>query len=83
MIKSRYDPVSDPYCYENTHVLRNKANILDQDELDLFEAEMIALRATQDLPAGDFGVEHYCAIHAHYFQDVYDCAGLFRESSHF
>lgn len=30
------------------------------------------------MPAGDFDLEHLCAIHRHLFQDIYDWAGELR-----
>ena len=35
-------------------------------------------RADEEAPAGDFGFEHFKAIHHHLFQDVYDWAGQIR-----
>jgi cell filamentation protein len=35
-----YDPIDDPYTYENSTVLVNKLNLRDQGELDDFEAEI-------------------------------------------
>lgn len=72
---SRYNPVKDPLCYPGTQVLRNKADIRDQDKLDQFEQLMFESRAMERLPEGALDFAHYLALHRHYFQDVYDWAG--------
>ena len=67
------------YCYPPDYtVLRNKHNLTDAAELDYFEREFVTFRATQDLPSGNFDLNHLCAIHRHLFQDVYDWAGEIR-----
>jgi cell filamentation protein, protein adenylyltransferase len=71
-----YDAADDPYTYENSTVLINKLHLRDQRELDDFEAEITSARASEPLPEGDLDFAHYCAIHHHLFQDVFDWAGL-------
>lgn len=66
----------DPYCFDGTSVLRNKLDIKDSETLEAFELEMSTLRASEPLPDGGFDPAHYCAIHHHLFQDVYDWAGI-------
>nr|WP_258571222.1 Fic family protein [Flavimaribacter sediminis] len=39
---------------------------------------MFGSRAEEELPSGKLDFEHYCAIHHHFFQDVYDWAGEIR-----
>ena len=78
---SRYDG-SDHYVYPETGTLINKAGILDQDELDKFEADATAVRMLEliDKPIqGYFDLAHLQAIHRHLFQDVYDWAGELRK----
>ena len=75
---SRYNSVEDPLCYPGTQVLRNKAGIQDQDDLDQFEQLMFESRAQERLPDGSLDFAHYQALHHHYFQDVYDWAGEVR-----
>ncbi|QQM32369.1 Fic family protein [Martelella lutilitoris] len=75
---SRYDAIEDPLCFPGTQVLRNKADLRDQDELDEFEQLMFHSRAEEDLPDGDLNFSHYCAVHRHFFQDVYSWAGQVR-----
>ena len=70
-----YDAVEDPYTYENSTVLKNKLDLRSQGELDAFEAEISSARAEEPLPDGTLDFEHYCAIHHHLFQDVYEWAG--------
>ena len=71
----RYDAGDDPLCYPGTTVLRNKANLTDQDELDQFEQLMFLTRSEEPLPEGALDYAHYRAIHHHFFQDVYVWAG--------
>ena len=70
-----YDAVDDPYTYENSTVLINKLDLRDQVELDDFEAEISSARANEPLPGGNLDFAHYCAVHRHLFQDVYEWAG--------
>ncbi|HEV7881274.1 Fic/DOC family protein [Bradyrhizobium sp.] len=70
-----YDAVDDPYTYENSTVLINKLDLRDQAELDDFEAEISSARANDPLPEGNLDFAHYCAVHRHLFQDVYEWAG--------
>ena len=69
---SRYDATDDPLCYPGTAVLKNLADLLDQDDLDQFEQLMFLTRSEEPLPDGDLDYEHYKAIHHHFFQDVSD-----------
>lgn len=75
---SRYDAADDPLCYPGTQVLRNKAGLTDQDDLDQFEQLMFLTRAEETQPDGALDYAHYKAIHHHFFQDVYDWAGTAR-----
>jgi cell filamentation protein len=70
-----YDAVEDPYTYKNSTVLKNKLDLRTQAGLDAFEAEISSARAEEPLPEGMLDFEHYCAIHHHLFQDVYEWAG--------
>jgi len=74
-----YDAVEDPYCYPGTTVLKNKLGLEAQQDLDAFEAEIVAQRAEEALPIGKLTYAHYRAIHRHLFQDVYDWAGKIRK----
>jgi cell filamentation protein len=70
-----YDAAIDPYTYENSTVLVDKLDLHDQGELDDFEAEITHARAHEPLPQGKLDFAHFCAIHHHLFQDVFDWAG--------
>lgn len=78
MTAGGYDAFADPYCYEGTFVLKNRAGRRTEAELEAFELEMYDERAGEPLPGGDFSPAHYCAVHHHLFQDVYDWAGQYR-----
>ncbi|MGB6534471.1 MAG: Fic family protein [Xanthobacteraceae bacterium] len=67
------------YCYPGTDVLRNKLDIKDAAKLANFEAEISNQRAQEPIPEGDLDYAHYCALHKHLFQDVYDWAGELRK----
>jgi cell filamentation protein len=75
---SPYDSFDDPYCYPGTSVLRNKLDLQDYEALEAFEHEAVSARGEESLPAGAFVPAHYCAIHHHLFQDVYEWAGQYR-----
>jgi cell filamentation protein len=70
-----YDAIDDPYTYENSTVLINKLDLRNQSELDDFEAEISSARANEPLPEGYLDFVHYCTVHKHLFQDVYEWAG--------
>lgn len=76
---TRYDEGEDSLCYPGTTVLRNRAELTDQDELDQFEQLMFLTRSEEPLPDGDLDYAHYRAIHRHFFQDVYVWAGEARQ----
>ena len=64
------------YCYPPDYqILRNKLNLHSASELDFFEREFVTFRAMQDLPRGDFDLDHLRALHFHLFQDIYEWAG--------
>jgi cell filamentation protein len=73
-----YEAFDDPYAYPGTSVLRNRLDIRDGAVLEAFEVEISTLRAEESLPQGAFDPTHYCAIHHHLFQDVYEWAGQYR-----
>ena len=73
-----YDAQHDPLCYPGTIVLKNKAGLRDQAELDKFELPMSLIRAKEMWPPGKLDYPHYRALHRHLFQDVYEWAGEVR-----
>ena len=71
-----YDATDDPYTYKDSTVLVDKLDLRDQAELDDFEAEITNARAGEPLPEGNLDFAHFCAVHHHLFQDVFDWAGI-------
>jgi cell filamentation protein len=69
------------YCYPDTDILKNKANIMEAKALAEFEADLTAIRQymLEDKPIkGKFGITHFKNIHKFIFQDVYFFAGKLR-----
>lgn len=75
---SPYERYDDPYCYPNSRVLKNCADVRSSETLETFEVRATTLRSSETLPNGKFDPAHYRAIHHHIFQDVYDWAGQYR-----
>jgi cell filamentation protein len=77
------DPISAD-CYEGTTCLINKFGIKDEKKLSQMET-LITTAKCKELEVnpidGDFGFEHYKAIHKYIFEDLYDWAGLVRTAS--
>jgi cell filamentation protein len=80
-ILSREPDPERPYLYRGTNVRINKFGILNPYALDLVVRATSGLRAeilrTKPV-AGNFDLEHLCAIHRFLFQDVYPWAGDLR-----
>lgn len=72
-----YTAENDPLCYPGTTVLVNLLDITDPQLLEETELAFFLVRA-EELPVGDFGLDHYLALHRHLFQDVYSWAGEIR-----
>jgi cell filamentation protein len=70
-----YEVEDTKYCYPNTSVLKNKANLKTQEELTKFETLSVTQRGDEPLPKGRLSVRYYRALHKHLFQDVYSWAG--------
>ena len=73
----------DPYVDPDSGTLRNLPGFDDAEELTLFEAHAVALRAQQlhvnpALIESTWGARQWMGVHRHLFQDVYDWAGEFR-----
>jgi cell filamentation protein len=69
------------YCYPFSHVLKNKLAIEDAENLSIAEREITSLRianAKINIVAGEFDLEHLCAIHRYIFADIYEWAGELR-----
>ncbi|EJW13887.1 Fic family protein [Paenibacillus alvei] len=72
------------YVYPGTDILRNKADIRDQEMLQIFERNNTMVRAIQlreNTIKGNFDLDHLKAIHKHLFQDVYPWAGELRATN--
>lgn len=69
------------YCYPDTNVLINLADINDPGKLETYEAAYTLLRLTELYKSpitGSFDTKHLMDIHRYIFQDVYPFAGEFR-----
>ena len=69
------------YCYPKSHVLKNKLNITNQDELEAAERAITAVKTSQASVKhikGNFDFEHLKRIHKFLFEDIYDWAGCIR-----
>jgi len=78
-----YKYVDPDYTYTDpkTGILRNLADIIDQDVLLFFESGAVAKRIQElyEDPIKIKGVESLLTIHKHLFQDVYSWAGKKRK----
>ena len=78
-----YKYVDPDYIYTDpkTGILRNLADIIDQDVLLFFESGAVAKRIQElyENPIKIKGVESLLTIHKHLFQDVYSWAGKKRK----
>ena len=73
--------MQDPYCYSDTHILKNKLGITNRDELSVAERKIAYTRARELMISpikGKFDFKHLRAIHKYLFQDLYDWAGEVR-----
>ncbi len=73
----------DPYCYPGSKVLRNYADIQDQETLDQFEADQVSLnfRAIRERPiTGPFDLKRFQETHHRIFEGIYPFAGELRRT---
>src|ERR1700722_13498620 len=73
----------DPYCYPGTNVLRNKLNIVNEEDIKATEARVaaVALFALEDEPLhGSIDETRLKATHRAIFGELYDWAGYYREN---
>ncbi len=71
----------DPYVWPDSGVLANRLGLRTQGELVEAEYALTLQRRLelQDNPViGQFDLDHFCAIHRHLFQDLFDWAGHVR-----
>lgn len=54
-----YEAARDPYCYDGTDVLKNKADLTSPQDLQEFETAMTFARSEEPLPAGRLSVSHF------------------------
>ncbi len=67
------------YCYPPDYtVLKNKLGIHNADELNEIERQLVLIRLEENIPEGNFDLDHLKAIHRHLFQDIYEWAGKIR-----
>lgn len=68
----------DPYVHPDSKVLRNKLGIMDEKAMERAERALVTQRSREEVPRGNFDLDHLKAIHRHLFQDVYEWAGQVR-----
>lgn len=72
----------DPYVYEGTHVLINKFDLTDYNELSHVERMITGatVASLEDKPIqGKFDLAHLQAIHKALFEEIYNWAGQIRK----
>ena len=79
MAVDKYGTGQDSYCYDGSTVLRNKLNIIDEDELQKAEQVLTELSALDiELKPPLYDLSYLCGIHQQLFEDVYEWAGQIR-----
>lgn len=77
-----YDYETDSsYCYPGTYILKNKLNIIDENELKDAERSITSLRTAQLIQNpldGDLDFNYLKNIHKFIFGDIYEWAGSIR-----
>lgn len=70
--------MTDPYCYDDCGVLKNKLEIKNEEILDKAEVEF-SCNAIHELSVnpliGNYDFEHFCNFHKYIFDDIYEWAG--------
>lgn len=69
------------YCYPSTYVLKNKLNIIDENELKAAERSITSLRTAQLMQnpiCGKLDFNYLKSIHKFIFGDIYGWAGVTR-----
>lgn len=72
------------YCYKDTNVLKNKAEIKDVDKLEKLEKDIVTYRLyelRQRGITGEFDKKHFLNIHKNIFGDIYYFAGEYRNEN--
>lgn len=73
--------MKDPYLYPHTNILRNLADVRDEEVLSCMEAEYTSVRLAElviHTSASRFDFEALCDMHYYIFQDIYEWAGKIR-----
>ncbi len=72
--------IRDPYLFEEVDVLKNRANIKDEELLRKAEADItnLAMTAIYERKYEKFNIETLCDVHRTVFGQIYDWAGEFR-----
>lgn len=73
--------MSDPYCYPNSRILKNKFNIHNLNELHEAERRLSKYRVEELFNSplvGHYDFDHLKRIHKYLFQDIYPWAGEVR-----
>ena len=69
------------YCYPDTKTLINKFGIKNDEDLEVVERKITALKALEfeENPIeGKFDLAHICKIHKYLFGDIFEWAGQIR-----
>lgn len=72
--------MKDPYVYPYTNILKNLADIRNEEELSCMEVEYTSLRLAELVikkSAGRFDFVTLCDMHRYIFQDVFEWAGKY------
>lgn len=71
---------NDKLMYPNTEVYINKFNIKDAKDLLTLEQIIVTNKLIEitNYPRGNFNLEHLCALHKYFFEDLYKWAGELR-----
>lgn len=81
MDENFYEARNSIYCYPNSHILKNKLNIMDADKLQKVETQLVLIKLyelRQKGITGDFSSQHLISIHQFIFGDIYPFAGMLR-----
>lgn len=73
--------MNDPYLYPHTDILKNLADVKDNEKLSCMEAEYTSLRLAElvtQSSVGCFDFKSLCGMHYYIFQDIYNWAGKIR-----
>lgn len=79
MSLDKYGTGQDPYCYPDSHVLRNRFDIRDETRLAAAEGEITLAAASEvEFAPPPYDLLYFCNLHRLLFCDIYDWAGEIR-----